>query len=272
MAKEEKQFMTRFDEVTLRVSDPKEMLGKITAECVCRKWNEDFTDTDTGEIVTVERNEVIVPNHKVLDQDDVQEIQFHMQSGDIKDVLVTNQMRIGDADTQFTRTYIVQVEGEGKLVCYVPGAYNAGMAYQITTDYAEQVLKGWLSVPSIKTTEAMLITYKRSYADDERPMYYQVTILREDNPEYNSLTDKPAKMKYLVYAVDTDEATAIVMGYLKQNDKKQNHDDWFIYTAIKVEQSGVTDIVPTDICLRYMKDKNDRAFLMDGQRLFEKSV
>lgn len=29
----------------------------------------------------------------------------------------------------------------------VSGAYNAGMAYQITTDYAEQVLKGWLSVP-----------------------------------------------------------------------------------------------------------------------------
>lgn len=264
--------MTRFDEVTLRVSDPKQMLGKITAEAVCRKRNEDFTDQDTGEIVTVERNELIVPNHKVIDQDDVQQIQFYMQSGDIKDVLVTNQMRIGDADTQFTRTYIVQVDGAGKLVCYVPGAYNAGMAYQITTDYAEQVLKGLLSVPSIKTTDAMLITYKRSYADDELPTYYQVTVLREDNPEYSNCNDKPVKMKYLVYAVDTDEATAIVMGYLKQNNKKNNREDWFIYTAIKVEQSGVTDIVPTDICLRYMRDKNDRAHLMDGQRLFEKSV
>lgn len=88
------------------------MLGRITAECVCRKWNEDFTDQDTGEIVTIERNEVIVPNHKVLDQDDMQQILFYIELGEIKDVLVTNQMRIGDADTQFTRTYIVQVEGE----------------------------------------------------------------------------------------------------------------------------------------------------------------
>ena len=35
---------------------PKDGIGMFLAERVCKKWNEDFVDEDTQEIVSIERN------------------------------------------------------------------------------------------------------------------------------------------------------------------------------------------------------------------------
>jgi len=47
-------------------------IGRKLAARVLKKWNEDFVDEDTGEVVTIERNEIILERDVVLDEENVQ--------------------------------------------------------------------------------------------------------------------------------------------------------------------------------------------------------
>ncbi len=50
----------------------KKAIGRKLAARVLRKWAEDFVDEDTGEVVTIERNEIILERDVVLDEDNIQ--------------------------------------------------------------------------------------------------------------------------------------------------------------------------------------------------------
>jgi DNA-directed RNA polymerase subunit beta len=49
-------------------------IGRKLAARVLRSWVEDFVDEDTGEVVSIERNEVILERDVVLDEDNIEEI------------------------------------------------------------------------------------------------------------------------------------------------------------------------------------------------------
>lgn len=60
------------DEVeTSRVSLEK-AIGRKLAARVLRSWTEDFVDEDTGEVVTIERNEIILERDIVLDEENIE--------------------------------------------------------------------------------------------------------------------------------------------------------------------------------------------------------
>ncbi len=58
-------------EVKLTKQSLKDSLGKKLAARVLRTWNEDFTDEDTGEVVNVERNEVILERDTILTEKNI---------------------------------------------------------------------------------------------------------------------------------------------------------------------------------------------------------
>ncbi|MDX1407082.1 MAG: DNA-directed RNA polymerase subunit beta, partial [Saprospiraceae bacterium] len=47
-------------------------IGRKLAARVLRKWTEDFVDEDTGEVVTIERNEIILERDVILDEDNIE--------------------------------------------------------------------------------------------------------------------------------------------------------------------------------------------------------
>ncbi len=47
-------------------------IGRKLAARVLRKWTEDFVDEDTGEVVTIERNEIILERDIVLDEENIE--------------------------------------------------------------------------------------------------------------------------------------------------------------------------------------------------------
>jgi len=58
-------------------SDKKELekhLGKKLAARVLRTWVEDFVDEDTGEVVSIERNEIVMERDSILDEDAISTI------------------------------------------------------------------------------------------------------------------------------------------------------------------------------------------------------
>ncbi len=52
----------------------KKLMGRKTSRRVLNTWNEDFVDEDNGEVVSVERNEIIVDKNAIIDRDVLDEI------------------------------------------------------------------------------------------------------------------------------------------------------------------------------------------------------
>ena len=62
------------DEIKVTKSGLKRVLGRKLASRVLKSWVEDFVDEDTGELVSIERNEVIIERDIVIEKDHIDQI------------------------------------------------------------------------------------------------------------------------------------------------------------------------------------------------------
>ncbi|MCI6551573.1 MAG: DNA-directed RNA polymerase subunit beta [Prevotella sp.] len=62
------------EEVKVNKKNMKEAVGRRLAARVLKSWNEDFVDEDTGEVVSIERNEVIMERETEITEDNVLDI------------------------------------------------------------------------------------------------------------------------------------------------------------------------------------------------------
>src|SRR5574344_2395496 len=73
----DKQILEIFDlaeEVKVNKTALKKVVGRKLAARVLKSWNEDFVDEDTGEVVSIERNEVMMERETEITEDNVAEI------------------------------------------------------------------------------------------------------------------------------------------------------------------------------------------------------
>ncbi len=62
------------EEIKVSKSGLKKVLGRKLAARVLNTWYEDFVDEDTGEVVSIERNEIVLDRDTILDNDHIDEI------------------------------------------------------------------------------------------------------------------------------------------------------------------------------------------------------
>jgi DNA-directed RNA polymerase subunit beta len=62
------------DEIKVSKSGLKKYVGRKLAARVLKSWVEDFVDEDTGEVVSIERNEVIIDRETVIESDHIDQI------------------------------------------------------------------------------------------------------------------------------------------------------------------------------------------------------
>ncbi|MEM7185434.1 MAG: DNA-directed RNA polymerase subunit beta [Bacteroidota bacterium] len=62
------------EEVKATKTGLKKFLGRKLAARVLKTWHEDFVDEDTGEVVSIERNEIILDRDTVLEKEHIEEI------------------------------------------------------------------------------------------------------------------------------------------------------------------------------------------------------
>ncbi len=86
------------DEVKVSKASLKRSLGRKLAARVLKTWIEDFVDEDTGEVVSIERNEVIIDRETIIEKDHVEEI---LESG--SKTIILHKENINSAD--FTIIY-----------------------------------------------------------------------------------------------------------------------------------------------------------------------
>ncbi len=62
------------EEIKVSKAGLKKVLGRKLAARVLNTWHEDFVDEDTGEVVSIERNEIVLDRDTVIDKDNIEEI------------------------------------------------------------------------------------------------------------------------------------------------------------------------------------------------------
>ncbi len=72
------------EEIKVSVAGLKKVLGRKLAARVLNTWHEDFVDEDTGEVVSIERNEIILDRDTILDKDHINQI----IEADVKTILL----------------------------------------------------------------------------------------------------------------------------------------------------------------------------------------
>ncbi|WP_295829734.1 DNA-directed RNA polymerase subunit beta [uncultured Winogradskyella sp.] len=62
------------EEVKVSKSGLKKVIGRKLAARVLNTWHEDFVDEDTGEVVSIERNEIVLDRDTIIDKENIEEI------------------------------------------------------------------------------------------------------------------------------------------------------------------------------------------------------
>jgi DNA-directed RNA polymerase subunit beta len=97
------------EEVKVNKSNVKKLVGRTLAARVLRSWHEDFVDEDTGEVVSIERNEIILDRETILEQDhleniidlDIKTILVHKEEGNASDyAMIYNTLQKDPTNSQ----------------------------------------------------------------------------------------------------------------------------------------------------------------------------
>ena len=263
---EKKQWKRPEDIVTFRTSNPKEMLGKYLPDNVMKKWMEDFIDEDTGDVVSIERSEVIV-NRGYISQDVLQQIMFAIQSGDIEDVEVceddVNEMKLNVP--RYLTVYNVELSeyctdqtGEH----FVTNAQTIPQAIRIAAEFG-QMYRGYFGMVKATrcvTVDAVIVPddHQCIPEDERQPAemrkdYFRVTVRAE---WAEGMKFKKLDTNYIIAANDVGQAKeriARLMDFRQAEAERKNghRDDHITNTIRKAVPFDVDCIVPREFSEMY---------------------
>ena len=104
------------EEVKVTRANLKKCLGRKLAARVLKSWNEDFVDEDTGEVVSIERNQVVIDRETVLEEEHIDEI---LESG-VDNILVHQEdANVSDYSIIFNTLQKDPSNSEKEAVVYI---------------------------------------------------------------------------------------------------------------------------------------------------------
>lgn len=269
---------TRKDEVRFRTSDIRRIVGKFLASNVLKTWNEDFIDESTGEVVTIERNEILFERGSYIDNDLAQQINFSIQAEEIKDVEVSNQRRLATPN-QRAGLYPFKVSARigAKRHNFILQAQDATKAIEIATDYIELNFRNSFDITAIKLMDNVVIldNHLRKYAkaatneEGEEPddgeetrndtKYYKVeaeVAISTENEE------EPEKRSYdfIVRTKDVDTAKVVITAWINAKVKERTEHDGderkvVDLSILSASPFACNAIVDKAFCLAYREQK-----------------
>lgn len=221
---------TKHEANIFKTADLDEMQGMFTANRVIRSWSEDFHDEDTGEVVTIERNEIILERGVFLDPNALQTISFHLSAGDIKEVEVTNQERKGVFNENYNYSiWIVTAVIGGKKKNYFLYAKSVNMAFNIAVDFLEQVHSAGFGISAIKEYDSAYLLPEKEHEENE---FTETFILKTSDAEKGKQRIEAAITKRLI-------------------DQKRTPE--FIATIISAKTIPCESIIDLDFCKKYIE-------------------
>jgi hypothetical protein len=266
--KEDKRIWKRPEDIeTIHTSDPKVMLGKYLPKRVLKTWIEDFSDEDTGEVVSIERNQVLMERGK-LTNERVSEVMFFIQSGDIDgvDVCEDNVADMTVYVPNYLHKFNVEIQWDlDKKEHYICYAQTIPQAIKIATEFGQMYrgISGWVGVPRVVTVDAQIVPDNHQCIPEndrkpaeERKDYFKVQVRHE---WFDGDKLKKGDTNYIIHAEEVGEAKERIARLLdiiradreKQGDPIDPNDRITIRKAAPFE---VDCIVPREFSEMYHEE------------------
>lgn len=251
---------TKKDELIARVHDSNELelidrnVYCYVAESVLRTWKEDFINEDNGETVTIERTNLLYPRGQRLDYNDFSALLFHFQSGDIKELALSNQQRNGFVvEKGWWSVWEVKAVATKTKLNILLYADNITTAYDIVKDYIELNYRGDFKINSIKKAEQSIIINKE-YSNhvlgfEKEREWYSVSILAAVTSDEHQFTFGP--YSYVVSADTADDARLIVEEHFAEKRAEKGETDPYTITMQSANTINCNVIIPEEFCLAY---------------------
>lgn len=226
------------DVVTFRTDDPKKMLGKYLPNPVFKTWTEYFTDESTGEVISIERKDLIMSSGTEITQDKLQQLMFSIQAGEIKDVEVCEddvpKMKVRTSN--YLMPYSLEFERFGERIIkdhYICYAQDVNQAIRIASEFGQMYkgLGGSVTVNKVVAIDAEMVPDNHPCIPEEdrkpaeeRKEYFKVQVRIEwvENFKLHKLD-----RYYIVASKDVGEAKeriALLRDILNAEAKKDiNH-------------------------------------------------
>jgi len=221
----------KFNEERKVTSNPREMLNKYIVKRVLKTWKEDFMDEDTGEVVTIERNEVLFDRGVFIDQEVLARIKFDMSAGDITEIEVSNQKRIAhQLESTYLHPFTAQAVIFDKKVKFLFHATKVETALLLLKDYIELNYSNGFYISMIKEFDSCIIltdTLKKAKADipfDEWDTVNPDEIADEDSEDkkfyqiecrINYDDDYSTTQLFVVHSFNVDRCMMLINRYIK---------------------------------------------------------
>lgn len=242
---------TKFDEIVRTTSDVMEMKGSYLAERVLRKWSEDFVDEDTGDVVSIERKEILFEKGLLIDDKILGEINFHIQCGDINEVKLSNQKRECSRFSSSATLWVVVIKLNGKKKTLYLYANSVETAVAIASDYVEQKYSGSFDFKSIKELDySNLLSVENDDQEsdsDVLDVYKIVVELFENGDSFES--------SYVVHGTDAEDCKKIIHDFIIKRRIQENASVDFELKLISAKTIPCNYIIEPDFCLQYLDKK-----------------
>jgi hypothetical protein len=262
-------------------ADPQEMQGKYVLENLYRFWKEveEKTDPKDGHKFNaeVEKKEIILERGKLLDSENIQVVQFHLQTGDIKGIYCSAIQRRATLATPpaWQKPWKIQLENSVKPTKHTVILYakTVADALAIVTEYMERTYDGTFTFKSVGNFDnaTFVAPEPRELKDGEKApelKFYQISVSarwRDDDDTQNGVI--------VLQAENVDAALVVIERIIRERrekfvaDLKKNSEDkerikketdklkaGFILTLNEAKKINCTDIVPKELSNAFYPD------------------
>lgn len=242
-------------------SEPKKMLNHYLAKNALREWTEEFTDKDTGEIVKVDRQEVVMEARTFLDNNKISDLNFYLQTGDVKAVELSDSPIVPIEETTTSRfrpvavTFLAQGHAKFTYVCYATSITEAiqickdfGNVYRNITEFAPYKAQFISAIP-IEDDDQCIPEAEQVTNPIYEHQYYKVGARlttydfdKEENIDYD----------FIIASEDIGQAKARVAAYCKRAwHTALSTDSHNTYTVRKAVPFTCDCLVPGSYSLLY---------------------
>ena len=239
----------KLEEVVINTSNIEEMKGKFLAERLLRVWNEDFADEDTGEVVSIERSEVIFEKGIQLESHQLSEINFLLQSGDIKTVLVSDQQRGCNLVNGTPSVWVANIQLNGKKKNIYLYANSLKIATDISIDYIEQKYFGnfrFLGIKELDYSNLIPLDMKDEDASEENDYYKMEVEVTYENEE-------PSSQTYIVNSSNAEIGKVLISDFISIRNKAKEEIKPFNITIISAKTIPCNDIVDYEFSKNHLE-------------------
>lgn len=226
---------------------------RFVARTIATMHNEDFIDESTGEVVSTQIiGDILFERGHELSSDDISSLLFHFQTGDLKEIHLSNQQRYAQVAGKGMTLWVVKASG-AKNVKIMLKAKTASIAYEVAKDYIELNYKGTFVIQGIKTfADSIVLEPEESETNISVDRYWYRLMVQH---ELEGGESSELEYSFVVYAENADVAKMLIDRYVA---KRNIEEGFFETTILKTKTASVIScdvVVPDDFCQAYNKEE-----------------